>query len=166
MKHPVLVGALLAIAMFAFVMLAQPARAVMPDASTTPGATNSKVTQATIGRTICKAGWTKTIRPPASYTNRLKREQLAAGPYASKRPPSAFEEDHLISLELGGHPTDPRNLWPEPYKAADGMGARVKDQVESYLKREVCAGRTTLEEAQAAILEWEATYHERLRSRK
>jgi hypothetical protein len=26
-----------------------------------------------------------------------------------------YEEDHLISLEDGGDPTDPRNLFPEPY---------------------------------------------------
>ena len=26
------------------------------------------------------------------------------------------EEDHLISLEVGGNPFDARNLWPEPYK--------------------------------------------------
>jgi len=43
----------------------------------TPGARYSKVTQATIATTICKSGWTKTIRPPASYTNALKKEQLA-----------------------------------------------------------------------------------------
>jgi len=26
--------------------------------------------------------------------------------------PSHYEEDHLISLELGGNPRDPKNLWP------------------------------------------------------
>src|SRR5438045_2342486 len=43
----------------------------------TPGARYSKVTQATISSTICVRGWTATIRPPASYTNALKRAQLA-----------------------------------------------------------------------------------------
>lgn len=156
-------GLVIAAALFAFVLSAE---AVMPDATVTPGATNPAVTQDTLKRTACKSGWTKTIRPPASYTNRLKKQQLAAGVYASKEPPGHFEEDHLISLELGGHPTDPKNLWPEPYNPKDGMGARVKDQVEDYLKREVCAGRTTLEEAQAAVLEWEATYYERLKAKK
>jgi hypothetical protein len=28
---------------------------------------------------------------------------------------ACYEEDHLISIEDGGDPTDPRNLWPEPY---------------------------------------------------
>ena len=38
--------------------------------------------------------------------------------YRLRGPPSAFQEDHLISLELGGDPVDPRNLWPEPYPRA------------------------------------------------
>jgi hypothetical protein len=42
-------------------------RRTWPDKFMTPGATNPKVTQANIKRTICKAGWTKTIRPPSSY---------------------------------------------------------------------------------------------------
>lgn len=155
-------GAFLAIALS---VLALSARAVMPDLHVTPGVANPAVTQANIARTICRAGWTKTIRPPASYTNRLKKQQLASEPYASKKQPAAFEEDHLISLELGGDPRDPRNLWPQPYAPADRMGARVKDQVETYLKREVCAGRTTLADAQAAVVDWEATWHERLEGR-
>jgi hypothetical protein len=44
----------------------------------TPGARYYKVTQATIGKTVCVKGWTATIRPPASYTSALKRTQLAA----------------------------------------------------------------------------------------
>jgi hypothetical protein len=42
----------------------------------TPGARYSKVTQATISKTICVKGWTATIRPPTSYTNALKKAQL------------------------------------------------------------------------------------------
>jgi hypothetical protein len=34
------------------------------------------VTQDNIDSTICVPGFTKTIRPPARYTSRLKREQL------------------------------------------------------------------------------------------
>lgn len=40
----------------------------LPDPQLTPGVTNPDVTQATIDKTICVPGWTKTIRPPASYT--------------------------------------------------------------------------------------------------
>src|SRR6266542_3816982 len=69
----------------------------------TPGARYYKVTQATIASTICVKGWTKTIRPPASYTTALKKQQLAAWNYVDQNP-RHYEEDHLVSLELGGAP--------------------------------------------------------------
>ena len=46
------------------------------DVVRTPGVLNPDVTQETINATICVHGWTKTIRPPTSYTNELKRKQL------------------------------------------------------------------------------------------
>jgi hypothetical protein len=56
---------------------------------------------------------------------------------------SDYQEDHLISLELGGHPTDARNLWPEPYPRASKV-----DGIENDLNDKVCAGELSLEEAQ------------------
>ena len=44
--------------------------------------------------------------------------------------------------ELGGHPTDPRNLWPEPRPHAEEV-----DTVENDLNRLVCSGKITLAEA-------------------
>jgi hypothetical protein len=140
------------------ILAAPPALAwELPDAVATPGAVNALVTQGNIHSTICVPGWTKTIRPPASYTNKLKAAQLAAGAYASPQEPRTFEEDHLISLEIGGHPTDPRNLWPQPW---DGKyGAHRKDQLENFLHRAVCAGTITLADAQAAVAtNWIAAY--------
>ena len=107
----------------------------------TPGALNPAVTPATLSTTICRHGWTRTIRPPVAYTNDLKRKGLRA--YGLRGPPSAFQEDHLISLELGGHPSDPRNLWPEPYPRASNV-----DRTENELNAAVCSGRLTLAEAQ------------------
>jgi hypothetical protein len=107
----------------------------------TPGALNPDVTQSTIRSTICRHGWTRTIRPPASYTGDLKLRQMRR--YARTRSPRDYQEDHLISLELGGDPTDPRNLWPEPYPRA-----REVDQVENELNADVCSGKITLAEAQ------------------
>ena len=107
----------------------------------TPGVLNPAVTQATIAATICRRGWTRTVRPPVSYTNALKQRGLRQ--YGVRGPPSAFQEDHLISLELGGDPVDPRNLWPEPYPRA----AEV-DRVENDLNRRVCDGSLSLAEAQ------------------
>jgi hypothetical protein len=117
----------------------------------TPGRTNPAVTQATIRQTICVVGWTATIRPPSSYTTSLKRQQLVAYGFVDLST-GHYEEDHLIPLELGGAPRDPRNLWPEPYHVKiagrTDLGAYAKDRLENYLKREVCAGRVTLLRAQ------------------
>lgn len=107
----------------------------------TPGVVNPDVTQANIAATVCKRGWTRTIRPPTDYTNALKVRQLRD--YGVGGSLSDYQEDHLISLELGGHPTDPRNLWPEPYPRA----AEV-DAIENQLNAKVCSGELTLDEAQ------------------
>jgi len=40
-------------------------------------------------------------------------------------------------------PTDPRNLWPEPYNTHVGgviMGARQKDVVEAFVHDKICQG--------------------------
>ncbi|HEV7172290.1 MAG TPA: hypothetical protein VGN50_05270, partial [Pedococcus sp.] len=123
------------------------AGAVLPNSARTPGATNASVTQANIASTICVAGWTATVRPPSSVTTRLKIEQLATG-YAYRGDTAAgdYEEDHLISLELGGSPTAAANLWPEPYNTAEG--ARVKDRVENRLHTLVCNHSISLATAQ------------------
>jgi hypothetical protein len=115
----------------------------------TPGALNPDVTQATIGSTICVSGWTRTVRPPVSYTNDLKLRQMRD--YGETGSASAYQEDHFISLELGGDPTDPRNLWPEPYPRAGEV-----DRIENELNADVCSGRLTLAEAQRreAELKW------------
>jgi hypothetical protein len=107
----------------------------------TPGILNPAVTQANIRSTICVHGWTATVRPPVDYTNELKRRQMRA--YGEAGPPSAYQEDHLISLELGGDPTDPGNLWPEPYPRAADV-----DRIENELNAEVCSGKLTLAEGQ------------------
>jgi len=119
----------------------RPANAILADPVRTPGVLNPEVTQASIPSTICRHGWTDTIRPPVSYTNPLKTRQMRQ--YRETGSRSDYQEDHLISLELGGSPTDPRNLWPEPYPRAADV-----DQIENELNSEVCAGRLTLAQAQ------------------
>jgi hypothetical protein len=133
-----------------------------PDPLLTPGSLNPDVTQANLDSTICASGYTARIRPPASYTNRLKIVQIVEYGYADTAP-SDYEEDHLISLELGGNPRDPANLWPEPHVAPlpDGTpaGASVKDSFENFLRRGVCKGSITLGSAQHAIAtDWVAAW--------
>jgi hypothetical protein len=126
---------------------------IYPDLSITPGVAASDVTQENIKTTICVPRFTEPPRrPPSSYTNPLKEKGFDE--YGlSDRNKSHYEEDHLISLELGGDPKDPKNLWPEPYSASipDG-GARYKDKVEKYLNGQVCQGSMTLAEAQKLIV--------------
>lgn len=126
-----------------------------PDASCTPGALNPSVTQSNIQRTICVTGYTATIRPSVSYTNPLKAELMRS--YGLTGMPSAYELDHLISLELGGNPTSPSNLWPEAYLPVPG--AHEKDKVENYLHSQVCGGQMTLAAAQKQIAsDWGAVW--------
>src|ERR1017187_5508783 len=117
---------------------------IYPDATLTPGAANPDVTQANIQENICNRQWsTKLIRPPSAYTSKLKRRQIreygdtvhqaraelinpSMGKVDNTRcvahsdNMSCYEEDHLISLESGGDPRDPRNLFPEPYNTHVG----------------------------------------------
>jgi hypothetical protein len=111
---------------------------IYPDAGRTPGARNPIVTQENIQDNICSVQWsTELIRPPAGYAGKLKRQQLRqygdtvhqtrvepVNPSTAKVDTTrcvahsdnlaCYEEDHLISRENGGDPTDPSNLWPEP----------------------------------------------------
>ncbi len=117
--------------------------------SLTPGALNPDVTQATIRTTICVQGWTRTVRPPASFTSALKLVQMRR--YGFTGQPADYQEDHFISLELGGAPSDPRNLWPERRPRADRV-----DSIENELNAKVCSGELSLAEAQRreAELKW------------
>ena len=117
---------------------------ILPDPAITPGVVNRKVRQATIRKTICRSGWTKTIRPPVAYTSALKIRQMVL--YGETDSPADYEEDHLIPLELGGAPRNPKNLWPEPHSQSSRS-----DPLETKLKREVCKRMITLEDARAAI---------------
>lgn len=132
---------------------------VLPDRRVTPGAISARVKPANIQRTICRAGYSASIRPSESYTTALKVKQLRAG-YNDRGDldTSDYEEDHLISLELGGSPTSAKNLWPEPYRPARG-GADVKDKIEDKLHSLVCDGIMPLRAAQHAIASnWYAAY--------
>ena len=120
----------------------------LPDSIITPGAINAEVTQDNIQQTICVKGYTKKIRPPAYYTNKLKKQQIKEYGYADTNP-KHYEEDHLIALSIGGAPNDPRNLWPEPRNG--GWNAGKKDQLELVLYKMVCSEQVSLSEAQKAM---------------
>jgi hypothetical protein len=119
-----------------YVVLNAAAGDYLPDPHCTPGATNPRVTQADLRSTICKSGYTASIRPPASITGREKRASESAYGFSGKA--STTEYDHLISLELGGDPNSPLNLWPEPNKTRASGVNNPKDRVEDTLKSLIC----------------------------
>jgi len=113
---------------------------------------NPNVTPETIKSTICVSGWTATVRPPASYTSKLKAEQMAAEHLSGSA--ADYEEDHRVPLELGGSPADPSNLSPESHTSSF-----AKDSAENAAKAAVCNGSTDLRAMQQAfVARWLAPY--------
>ena len=106
---------------------------------------NSAVTQATIGQTICLPGWSKTVRPSARYTARIKIKLIRELEVPEELLVD-FELDHRIPLALGGAPSEERNLELQPWDEAG-----EKDRIETCLSRAVCAGTVTLDEARQRI---------------
>jgi hypothetical protein len=117
----------------------------LPDPGYTPGATDPHVTQASIDTTIYRpGGYTSTVRPPEAVTSVEKRSALRA--HNDTAPTATYELNHLLSLELGGSPNSPHNLWPQP-----GASPNPKDKLETALHDLVCSHRMTLTDAQNAI---------------
>ncbi len=130
-----------------------------------PGVANTAVTQATLAQTICSTAkdahghtWIHHQRPPASYTNKLKLQQLASlGMHVA---PGAVEEDHDWSIEAGGSPTDPRNLWPQSWTGP--WNAHDKDRLENAVHRDICSGAITLAQGGTQLtVNWIASYQAR-----
>jgi hypothetical protein len=133
-----------------------------PDMRCTPGAVNPAVTQASIYETICRSGWTSSVRPRVAIT---EPEKLASmGAYGAGGRASSYEYDHLVPLELGGAVNDARNLWPEPdYASSFGFYKNPKDRLENALHRLVCDGILPLSQAQRLIASnWVVAYRKYL----
>ena len=112
---------------------------------------NAAVTQETIATTICAPGWTKTVRPPARYTARIKIKLIRELEIPEELL-GDFELDHRIPLALGGAPSEERNLELQPWDEAG-----ENDQIEACLSRAVCAGTIALDEARRRIwADWHA----------
>ena len=130
----------------------------LPNTNLTPGLINPAVTQLNIRSTICVSVWTATVRPPVSYTNKLKYDQLHSGyNLDGDLNMKDYEEDHIVPLEVGGNPSSPLNLFPEPRNIA--RGSYLKDQLENRMHQLVCSGQLSLKSAQAVFLtNWEKGY--------
>lgn len=112
---------------------------MLPDRSLTPGATVLMTRDE-----VCRATSSRNKPVPTS----LQREVFQKYGMGSARP-RAYEVDYLITPALGGA-DDIHNLWPESYEATV-WNARVKDQLEDYLRNRVCAGTLELATAQQEL---------------
>jgi hypothetical protein len=119
----------------------------LPDPTCTPGAVDPGVTQSNLTQTICRSGYSSSVRAPATETGKAKTVSLAQyGEQSTK----TTEYDHLISLELGGTNAT-SNLWPEPNATTATGTTNPKDSVENKLHSALCSGQVTLVAAQKAI---------------
>lgn len=127
---------------------------MLPDPVCTPGARNTAATAdgPRYLHTICKPGYTATIRPPVNITQAIKARLLTTYglPQSAE---TRTELDHLLPLELGGDPASDANLWPQPnydHPHPTSFDHNPKDPTENTLKHAVCAGTVTLAAAQNA----------------
>ena len=128
----------------------------LPDPHITPGAVDPSVTPQNLHATVCVKGYTATVRPDKRVTNRLKREQIRQYRY-SDTDPRNYEQDHLIPLSIGGNPSDPRNMWPQPRSGE--WSAEQKNDLEFVVYKMVCNGDIELAQAQEKIArDWTAAY--------
>lgn len=121
--------------------------AVLPDPTCTPGGLDPAVTQGNLASTICRSGYTSSVRPPATLTGKAKHDSLTAYGLAYT---NTTEYDHLVALELGGA-SSTSNLWPEPNRDGAATFDNPKDSIEKDLNAAVCARLVTLAAAQQAI---------------
>lgn len=114
-----------------------------PNPSLTPG----KLGTIPITR-ICAEGTKKFRNVPESERREVAKRYGIPYPPA----PGTVEFDHWYSLGISGS-NDIENIWP--MKAPE---FRKKDVVETYLNREVCAGRMKVSEAVTITRNWTAFY--------
>ncbi|HXR75399.1 MAG TPA: hypothetical protein VN737_05455 [Bryobacteraceae bacterium] len=141
---------------FALLALLQPLHSLLAKeaacVATTHGciAINPDVTPATIKETMCLRGYTKQVRPAVVYTNGVKK-LLMKRQGIDLSHIHEYELDHIIPLELGGHPRSLTNLQLQPWEG--DTGAKAKDKLETRLHNAVCRGKLPLTEAQRCIAE-------------
>lgn len=121
----------------------------LPDPARAPGLVDLS---ATLEKVCGTPHYSRTVRPPTSYTSPIKAVLLNGAD------PALFEVDHRVPLCAGRHPTDARNLWLQPKNGQ--WTAKYKDQLESSVCRQLCGGGISLGDAQAVFLrpDWTVEY--------
>lgn len=116
----------------------------LPDPACTPGEADPRVTPDNVHSTICRRGYTKSVRPAREVSHLLKIKVTRAYGIATV-PFSKVELDHLIPLSLGGSSSQ-RNLWPQ-FRAGPA-NSEDKDTIAATLNSKVCSGQLGLRQAQ------------------
>jgi hypothetical protein len=120
------------------------------------GMLDERVTQQSIGDTICRSGYADTVAPPFDELMEHKDRLLAARGIGAGDG-VAFALDRHVPIVLGGSPDARANLDLLPW--AGPRGERRKARAAVMLKRCVCEGKLSLAQAQATILgNWSAAY--------
>ena len=127
----------------------------MPDRHCTPGAEPGRHA-GDDPKDDLPPGYSSSIRSSTSVTEPEKLASIRA--YGFDRRPSAYEYDHLISLELGGAANDSRNLWPEP-----GASANRKEKEENYLHARVRRTHVACRAQRIIALDWVSFYKQNLK---
>ncbi|MGF6963323.1 hypothetical protein OKW43_000328 [Paraburkholderia sp. WC7.3g] len=117
---------------------------------------DERVTQQSIGQTICRRGYAETVAPPFDELVAHKDRMLAARGIEMDDG-AGLALDRRVPIVLGGSPDAPANLDLLPW--AGPQGERRKARAAAMLKRCVCEGKLSLAQAQAAIVgNWSAVY--------
>lgn len=115
---------------------------------------NPDVTPDTLGQTICRPGYSDTVRPSTSYTNPIKF-RLMEQSGITREDAKAWALDHRLAIGLGGHPRALDNLQLLT-RTENSRKSRIEAKMICY----VCTGALPLHQAQAEVLEdWRAAYH-------
>ncbi|MFM0481292.1 hypothetical protein PQQ81_12245 [Paraburkholderia strydomiana] len=117
---------------------------------------DERVTQQSIGETICRPGYASAVAPPFDELMAHKDRMLAERGIDADDG-ADFALDRRVPVVLGGSPDAPSNLGLLPW--AGRQGERRKARAAVMLKRCVCEGKISLAEAQAAIVgDWSVVY--------
>lgn len=109
---------------------------------------DSRVTQHSVGETICRPGYADEVALPFDRAMEFKDRLLAERGIDVGDAPS-YALDQRVPVVLGGSPDAAENLDLLPWGGHDG--ARRKALLTVRLKRCVCSGKISLAKAQAAI---------------
>jgi hypothetical protein len=120
------------------------------------GMLDERVTQQSIGETICRPGYADAVAPPFDEWM-ARKDQMLADRGIDTDDGVAFALDRRVPLVLGGSPDASANLDLLPWAGREGE--RRKARAAVMLKRCVCEGKVSLAQAQAAIVgKWSLVY--------